>query len=104
MNSAAEYLDSPDGDGGVDENMVRAILDSGQLYGNVDYLSTTGDEYHVVDYKTNYISNAQLIDAKSELYKWQMKAYAVALHQFDPDKHVEATLLFTEADAQRLFR
>jgi ATP-dependent helicase/nuclease subunit A len=104
VNSAVEYLNSLERDGGVDEKMVRATLDSGQLYGNIDHLSVTGDEYQVVDYKTNNISSPQLIDAKSEYYKWQMKAYAVALHQFNPDKHVEATLLFTEVGAQRSFR
>jgi ATP-dependent helicase/nuclease subunit A len=103
VNSAVEYLDSLDWDGGVDEKMVRAMLDSGQLYGYIDHISKMDDGYSVVDYKTNDISRSQLIDAKSDYYEWQMKAYAVSLHQSNPQMNVEATLLFTETDAQRSF-
>jgi ATP-dependent helicase/nuclease subunit A len=102
--TAAEYLISLEEGGSVDEKMVRAILDSGQLYGYVDHISKTDGGFHVVDYKTNDISRPQLIDAKSDYYEWQMKAYAVALHQSDPQMPVEVTLLFTEAGVQRSFR
>ncbi|WP_248895417.1 UvrD-helicase domain-containing protein [Haloplanus halobius] len=101
--TASEYLNSLDEGGTVDEKMVRAMLDSGQLYGYVDHISKTDGGYHVVDYKTNDISRPHQIEAKSDYYEWQMKAYAVALHQSNPQMDVEATLLFTEAGAQRSF-
>jgi ATP-dependent helicase/nuclease subunit A len=103
VETAAEYLDSRDAGSSVDEKLVRAMLDSGQLYGYVDHIRKTDEKYVVVDYKTNDVSRSRLIDAKSDHYEWQMKAYAVALHQSDPGMNVDATLLFTEADAQRAF-
>lgn len=102
--TASEYLTSLDEGGSVDEKMVRAMLDSGQLYGYADHISKTDGGYHVIDYKTNDISRPHLIDAKSNYYVWQMKAYAVALHQSNPQMNVEATLLFTEAGVRRPFQ
>jgi hypothetical protein len=48
------------------------------------------------DYKTNRLDSADDIDAKERHYRWQMLAYAVALHQTDPSRSVRATLLFTD--------
>jgi ATP-dependent helicase/nuclease subunit A len=55
----------------------------------------TPEAYHVVDYKTNRLTAAE-VPEKAAYYRTQMEAYAIALHQQDPERTVTATLYFTE--------
>lgn len=101
---AIDYLDSVDAVHTVDEKPVRATLGSGEVYGDIDHLSVTDDTYHIVDYKTNAITDLEAIEEKASFYEWQMKAYAVALYQADRKRTVEATLLFTEANEPKRYK
>lgn len=102
LRAALDYLEGIDGHP-VEEKSVRATLESGEVYGDIDHLSVTDDEYHIVDYKTDAITDLEALDEKADLYEWQMKAYVVALHQTAPERSVRATLLFTEAGKPRTF-
>jgi ATP-dependent helicase/nuclease subunit A len=103
LRTAREYLSGIDFDHSVEEKPVRATLESGEVYGDIDYLAVTDNEYHIVDYKTNNITDPASIEEKREFYGWQMKAYAVALYQTEPERDVQATLLFTKAGEPRQF-
>lgn len=94
---AQEFLAGLDGTA-VAERPVRALLDGGEVYGDIDHLLVTPDTYHIVDFKTNVVDDPGEIPAKASSYSWQLRAYAVGLHQSDPDRDVQATLLFTDAD------
>ena len=72
------------------------------MSGLIDHLVTTPDAYHIVDYKTNDITAAE-VAAKADYYRTQMEAYAVALHQNEPEKTVAATLYFTTPDEPHRF-
>ncbi len=102
-HTIAEFLDDGVADSSLDEKPARATLASGEVYGDIDYLAVADDAYHIVDYKTNDITDSATIDEKESFYEWQLKAYAVALYQADPDRRVCATLLFTEAGESRQF-
>jgi ATP-dependent helicase/nuclease subunit A len=77
-----------------DEFNVTATFDGGEVAGLIDHLVVTPAAYHIVDYKTNDIGVGE-VSEKAAYYRPQMAAYAVALHQHDPDKRVTATLYFT---------
>ena len=94
---AREFLAGLDGTTAA-ERPVRARLDGGEVYGDIDHLAVTPDTYHIVDFKTNVVDDPDEIPAKASSYNWQLRAYAVGLHQSDPDRDVRATLLFTDAD------
>jgi ATP-dependent helicase/nuclease subunit A len=68
----------------------------------VDHLVATPEGYHIVDYKTNDLTAAG-VPAKAKFYRWQLLAYAVALHQNDPDASVTATLYFTKPEEAHRF-
>jgi ATP-dependent helicase/nuclease subunit A len=70
--------------------------------GLIDHLVVTPEAYHVVDYKTNDITADELPE-KAAYYRTQMEAYAVALHQNDPERTVTATLYFTTPDEPHRF-
>ena len=80
----------------VDEIRVQADLNGGEVQGYIDHLSYSESTYHIVDYKTNKVESIEDIESDAKKYRWQMRAYAAALHQTDPDDSVRATLLFTE--------
>ena len=103
LRVAREYLDGLDAPVATDERRVHATLENGETYGDIDHLIVTDDAYHIVDYKTNKITDEVSIDKKAQHYKWQMLAYAVALHQNDSTRDVKATLLFTEMGEPRTF-
>jgi ATP-dependent helicase/nuclease subunit A len=103
LRVAREYLDDIDASTATDERRVHATLEDGETYGDIDHLIVTDDAYHIVDYKTNKITDQGLLDEKAQQYKWQMLAYAVALHQNDSTRDVKATLLFTEVGEPRTF-
>ncbi|GGN24911.1 UvrD-helicase domain-containing protein [Halarchaeum nitratireducens] len=98
---ARDYLDGLDDAVVDDERTVRAELEHGEVYGDIDRLRVTDDAYHIVDYKTNKVTSEEAIDEKARGYAWQMRAYADALHQSDAERDVHATLLFTEAGVTR---
>ena len=77
-----------------DELSVTAEFETGEISGLIDHLVVTPDGFHIVDYKTNDITSAE-IEAKARYYRTQLEAYAVALHQNDPETSVTATLYFT---------
>jgi ATP-dependent helicase/nuclease subunit A len=85
-----------------DELRVTAEFDDGEVSGFVDHLVATPEGYHVVDYKTNDLTASE-VPAKAEFYRWQLLAYAVALHQNDPDASVTATLYFTKPEEAHRF-
>ena len=103
LRVAREYLDGLDAPIATDERRVHATLEDGETYGDIDHLIVTDDVYHIVDYKTNKITDEASIDEKAQQYKWQMLAYAVALYQNDSTRDVKATLLFTEVGEPRTF-
>lgn len=100
---AREYLDGLQSSTTADERRVQATLENGETYGDIDHLSVADKAYHIVDYKTNKITDPSKLDEKADQYKWQMRAYAVALYQSDPSREVQATLLFTETGEPRTF-
>jgi ATP-dependent helicase/nuclease subunit A len=85
-----------------DELRVTAEFDDGEVSGFVDHLVATPEGYHIVDYKTNDLTAAG-VPAKAKFYRWQLLAYAVALHQNDPDASVTATLYFTKPEEAHRF-
>lgn len=97
LRVAREHLGGIDAPVTADERRVQATLEHGETYGEIDHLAVFDDTYQIVDYKTNKITDPEVIDEKARDYAWQMRAYAVALHQSDPTREVQATLLFTEA-------
>jgi ATP-dependent helicase/nuclease subunit A len=103
LRVARDYLDELDASVATDERRVHASLENGETYGDIDHLIVTDDAYHIVDYKTNKITDPAKLDEKAQHYEWQMLAYAVALYQSDATRNVRATLLFTEADEPRTF-
>jgi ATP-dependent helicase/nuclease subunit A len=103
LRVACDYLDELDASVATDERRVHASLENGETYGDIDHLIVTDDAYHIVDYKTNKITDPAKLDGKAQHYEWQMLAYAVALYQSDVTRNVWATLLFTEADEPRTF-
>ena len=103
LRVAREYLDDLDAPIATDERRVHATLDDGETYGDIDHLIVTDDAYHIVDYKTNKITDEASLDEKAHHYKWQMLAYAVALYQNDSTRDVKAILLFTEVEEPRTF-
>ena len=103
LQVARNYLEDLDAFVATDERRVQATLENGETYGDIDHLIVTDDAYHIVDYKTNKITDPAKLDGKAQHYEWQMLAYAVALYQSDATRNVRATLLFTEADEPRTF-
>ena len=100
IRSAIEHVHeaTDDADWNVDEIRVQADLTGGEVQGYIDHLSCDESLYHIIDYKTNNVDTIEDIESEAKKYRWQMRAYAVALHQIDPTNHVRATLLFTELD------
>ena len=78
-----------------DELRVTAEFETGESSGFIDHLIVTPDSYHIVDYKTNNITEDN-VDVKGDYYRTQMAVYAIALYQNDPTRRVKATLYFTE--------
>jgi len=83
-----------------EELSVAARFDVARVVGDIDHLVVTPDAFHIVDYKTNDLSD-QSIDALADHYWPQLEAYAVALHQSDPTRNVDLTLYFTDAAEHR---
>lgn len=79
-----------------DELDVVAKFNNARLVGEIDHLAITDWAYHIIDYKTNDLSDQNLKDLQQS-YRPQLQAYAVALHQNDPSKSVRASLYFTDA-------
>jgi len=100
IDFAIAYLHeaTADADWSVDEIRVEADLTGGEIQGYIDHLSCDGSLYHIIDYKTNNVDSIEELELEAKKYRWQMRAYAVALHQIDPTNRVQATLLFTELD------
>jgi ATP-dependent helicase/nuclease subunit A len=103
LRVARDYLANLDAPIATDERRVHATLEDGETYGDIDHLIVTDDAYHIVDYKTNKITDEASLDDKAQHYEWQMLAYAVALYQTDSARNVKATLLFTEVEEARTF-
>ena len=80
-----------------DELGVVATFDNARLIGEIDHLAITDCAYHIIDYKTNDLSDQRLKDLQQS-YRPQLQAYAVALHQNDPSKSVRASLYFTDGE------
>jgi ATP-dependent helicase/nuclease subunit A len=87
----------------TDEQRVHTTLEYGETYGDIDHLIETDDAYHIIDYKTNKISDRTELNKKTQQYYWQLLAYAIALHQSDRARDIRATLLFTDIDERRTF-
>ena len=84
---------------------VRLQIDETTIVGEIDLLVVTDDAYHILDYKTNRVTDPE--SALPELcrhYRPQMEAYAAALQRDDPTRSVSATLYFTAADTARQLR
>jgi ATP-dependent helicase/nuclease subunit A len=94
-----EYArESAEGDDVVsthDEVYITAELDDVRVSGEIDRLAAKQDSYHIVDYKTNSLSNTSP-DELLEHYRPQLVTYATAVRQSYPGKAIEATLVFTE--------
>ena len=86
-----------------DEFPVAARFDDVRVVGDIDRLVETPDAFHVIDYKTNDTTN-QTVEELANYYWPQLRAYATALHQADPEKNVCLTLYFTDADEDRTLR
>lgn len=97
VRNGQSYLEDLDDGKPVDEKAVTATLEHGEVYGFVDRLVVTDDQYHVVDYKTNSIDDPAALQDVASQYERQLEAYAIALSQADSTRSVRATLLFTDA-------
>lgn len=80
------------------ERYVTAELEHGEVGGFIDLLAVTPDRFHVVDYKTSSLDGTDPATKAGE-YRPQLRAYAAALGQLDPDRDVHTTVLFTETGA-----
>ena len=98
IGTAVQYLEEETAaaEWSVDEIRVQADLTGGEVQGYIDHLSYSESTYHIVDYKTNKVDSIEDIESDAKKYRWQMRAYAAALHQTDSNDSVRATLLFTE--------
>jgi ATP-dependent helicase/nuclease subunit A len=86
-----------------DELSVVARFDGARVEGDIDHLVVTPDAFHVIDYKTNDLRTRDL-DGLVAYYRAQLRAYAVALHQSDPNRTVHLVLYFTDAPEARTER
>jgi ATP-dependent helicase/nuclease subunit A len=104
---AIEYVDEYEATRSVtsthDEMSVVARFDDARIEGDIDHLVVTPDAFHVIDYKTNSLQNRDLEDLV-EYYRAQLRAYAVALHQSDPERAVCLVLYFTDGSEARVER
>jgi len=102
---AVEFVDQYEASRSVtntfDELSVVARFDDARIVGDIDHLVVTPDAFHVIDYKTNSLRGRDLDDLV-EYYRPQLRAYAVALHQSDPDRAVRSVLYFTDGDRARV--
>ena len=80
-----------------DELYVTAEFDNGEITGFIDHLVVTPEQYHIIDYKTGAVDETG-IEEDAAYYQHQLKAYAVALHQQNPHRRVQASLVFTDPD------
>ena len=96
-----EYVDAQaatvEVDHQYDELYITAEFDRGEISGFIDHLIVTPDRYHIIDYKTGSVTKDTL-EHEAQYYESQLQAYAVALHQQDPDRQVRASLVFTALD------
>jgi len=103
---AVEFVASVEADATVqdtyDEYPVVARLDETRIVGEIDHLLVTPEAYHIIDYKTNDLSDSTASDL-AEHYRPQMLAYALALFQHDSSRDVEASLRFTDAGVAKRF-
>lgn len=86
-----------------DELSVVARFDDARIEGDIDHLVVTPDAFHVIDYKTNDLRNRGLGDLIA-YYRAQLRSYAVALHQSDPDRTIHLVLYFTDGPEARTER
>lgn len=85
-----------------DEYSVVARLDEARIVGDIDRLLVSSDAYHIIDYKTNDLS-ATTTSELADHYRPQMLSYALALLQHDPNRHVQASLRFTDGGIEEHF-
>jgi ATP-dependent helicase/nuclease subunit A len=96
-----KYVESQTADGDdehqYDELYVTANFDHGEISGYIDHLIVTPSTYRIIDYKTGHVTSDEIED-DTDYYANQLKAYAVALHQQNTGRSVQASLVFTDAD------
>lgn len=85
-----------------DEYSVVARLDEARIVGDIDRLFVSSDAYHIIDYKTNDLS-ATTTSELADHYRPQMLSYALALLQHDPNRHIQASLRFTDGGIEERF-
>ncbi|HET7324582.1 MAG TPA: PD-(D/E)XK nuclease family protein, partial [Halococcus sp.] len=84
---------------------VRLRVGETMIVGEIDLLLTTDDTYHILDYKTNRVTDPDVnIPELCRQYRPQLEAYAAALQRDDPTRSVSAILHFTAADTARQLR
>jgi ATP-dependent helicase/nuclease subunit A len=84
---------------------VRLRVGETMIVGEIDLLLMTDDAYHILDYKTNRVTDPDVnIPELCRHYRPQLEAYAAALQRDDPIRSVSAILHFTAADTARQLR
>lgn len=84
------------------EPPVRLRVGETTIIGKIDLLLVTDDTYHILDYKTNRVTNPERDIANlCRHYRPQPETYAAALQRDDPTRSVSAILHFTAADTAR---
>jgi ATP-dependent helicase/nuclease subunit A len=78
MDSAGESVDP------MDQIMVR---------GRLDLLVPAGDEFVILDYKTDRVSGEQL-EQRAEIYREQLELYAEAIQRITGKKVAQTILVF----------
>lgn len=84
------------GSGTLAEVPVTAEIGGRRMLGTIDRLIVSPDRVLAVDYKSNVVIPARPEDVPAGLLR-QMGAYAAALAQIYPDRHIETALLWTHS-------
>lgn len=84
---------------------VRVRVGAREIIGEIDFLLITPETVHIVDYKSNRITDLERdVPRLTAKYRPQLETYATALQTDYPDREIVATLMFTTADTARLLR
>ena len=100
LAEATRVLTTPDlapifGPDALTEVSITAEFEGQRLYGTIDRLLIWPDRVLIVDYKSNQIV-PETADQVPEGLRRQMQAYAEAMRQIYPGRHIDTAILWTK--------